>query len=97
MTGLGRMTAPLPPLCGPCLAEMGRWLDTSPSTLIPRLGFAHGSGAAYDASPAGIRDRRAARYEEWRRTVQHGRAMVAVACRAGHHAEPGVDTSQSSL
>lgn len=44
------------------------WLDTSPSTLLPRLGFAHGSGAAYDISPAGIRDRRAARHAEWRRT-----------------------------
>jgi hypothetical protein len=91
------MTDPLPPLCGPCLAEMGRWLDTSPSTLIPRLGFAHGSGAAYDVSAAGLRDRRTARYEEWLRTVRHGRAMIARACRAGHHAKPRVDTSQSRL
>ncbi len=91
------MTDPLPPLCQPCQAVSLAWLDTSPSTLIPRLGFAHGSGAAYDVSAAGLRDRRAARYEEWRRTVQHGRAMVAQACRAGHHAEPRVDTSQSRL
>lgn len=91
------MTDPLPPLCGPCRAERDRWLDTVPSTLIPRLGFAHGSGAAYDVSAAGLRDRRAARYEEWRRTVLHGREMVAVACRAGHHAELRVDTSQSEL
>jgi hypothetical protein len=90
------MTDPLPPLCGPCRAERDRWLDTSPSTLIPRPGFSHGSGAPYDVSAAGLRDRRGARYEEWRRTVQHGRRMVAVACRAGHHAAP-VDTSQSSL
>jgi len=74
-----------------------RWLETRPSTLIPRPGFAHGSGAAYDASPAGIRDARRARYEEWRRTVKDGRETVARLCRAGHHAEPRVDTSQSSL
>lgn len=80
--------AELAPLCTPCLAEMGRWLDTAPSTLIPRLGFAHGSGAAYDASPAGLADRRRARHEEWRRTVRHGREMVARSCRAGHHAVP---------
>jgi hypothetical protein len=91
------MTTPLPPLCGPCQAERDRWLDTTPATLIPRPGFAHGSGAAYDVSAAGMAERRRARYEEWRRTVRHGREMVAVACRAGHHAEPRVDTSQSGL
>lgn len=84
-------------LCEPCSAESQRWLDTRPSALIPRLGFAHGSGAAYDVSAAGLRERGSSRYEEWRRTVQHGRRMVAVACRAGHHAEPRVDTSQSRL
>lgn len=85
------MSATLPelaPLCTPCMAEMGRWLDTSPATLILRPGFAYGSGAAYDVSPSGMAERRRARHEEWRRTVRHGRAMVARSCRAGHHAVP---------
>lgn len=73
-------------LCPPCARESARWLDTSPSTLLPCLGFAYGSGAAYDASPAGMQDRRAARHEEWRLTVQRQRALVAEGCRAGHHA-----------
>ena len=75
-----------PPVCGPCSAEMGRWLDTSPATLIPRLGFAHGSGTAYDVSQAGLRERRAARHAEWAATVRFQRALVAAGCRAGNHA-----------
>jgi hypothetical protein len=90
------VTAP-EPVCGPCSEEMGRWLDTSPSTLLPRLGFAHGSGAAYDVSQAGLRERRAARHAEWAATVRFQRALVAAGCRAGNHAAPRVDTSQSSL
>jgi hypothetical protein len=87
----------LPPVCGPCSAEMSRWLDTSPSTLIPRLGFAHGSGAAYDVSAAGLRERRAARHGEWAATVRRQRALVVAGCRAGIHSTRPVDTSQSSL
>jgi hypothetical protein len=82
-------------LCAPCGVEWSRWLDTRPSTLIPRGGFAHGSGAAYDVSAAGIRDGRRARHEEWRRTVRHAQGLVSEGCRTGRHA--GVDTSQSSL
>lgn len=88
---------PRPPVCAPCSEEMGRWLDTRPSTLLPRLGFAHGSGAPYDVSAAGLRDRTRSRTEEWRATVRFQRALIADGCRAGRHAEPGVDTSQSSL
>lgn len=73
-------------LCPPCAQESARWLDTSPSTLLPRFGFAHGSGAAYDASPAGMRDRRAARHEEWRTTVRDQRKRIAQQCAAGQHA-----------
>lgn len=73
------------PLCGPCQEESARWLDTSPATLIPRLGFAHGSGAAYDVSPAGLRDRRAARYAEWAATVRNARRLIAAGCRSGIH------------
>lgn len=84
-------------LCGPCSAESVAWLDTSPSTLLPRLGFAYGSGAAYDVSPAGIRERRAARHAEWAATVRFQRDLVAAGCRAGVHSTRAVDTSQSTL
>lgn len=76
------------PLCGPCSAESGRWLDTSPATLLPRLSLAYGSGAAYDASPAGVRERRSARYADWAATVRRQREFIAAECRAGRHA-PG--------
>jgi hypothetical protein len=74
------------PLCGPCSAESARWLDTSPATLLPRLSLAYGSGAVYDASPAGLRERRAARHAEWVATVRRQRQLVADGCRAGRHA-----------
>jgi len=91
------MSDPLPPLCGPCSAESARWLDTRPSVLLPRAGFAHGSGAAYDVSPAGLRDNGRARHAEWAATVRFQRRLVAEGCRAGRHASPRVDTSQSTL
>lgn len=79
-------------LCAPCGAEWSRWLDTSPSTLIPRPGFAHGSGAPHDVSPAGMRDKRRARHAEWSATVRFQQGLVSAGCRAGRHAEPRVDT-----
>ncbi|AAT36758.1 Pas10 [Actinoplanes phage phiAsp2] len=84
-------------MCGPCSEESGRWLDTSPSTLLPRLGFAHGSGAAYDVSAPGLAGRRRSRHEEWAATVRFQRALIREGCAAGRHAAPRVDTSQSSL
>lgn len=84
-------------LCGPCAAESSRWLDTRPSTLLPRLSLAYGSGAAYDASPAGMAENRRARHAEWAALVRRQRALVAAGCRAGQHAATGLDTSQSSL
>lgn len=75
-------------LCRPCSAESARWLDTRPSTLLPRLSLAYGSGAAYDASLAGIAERRRARHDEWAALVRVQRQLVAVGCRAGKHARP---------
>ena len=77
-----------PPLCSPCSTESARWLDTSPMTLLPRLSIAYGSGAAYDASAAGIAERRRTWHDEWAATVRRQRAMIAAGCRAGNHA-PG--------
>lgn len=74
------------PLCGPCLAESWRWLDTNPMALHPRLGFAFGSGAVYDTSEGGMRDRLAARHAEWAALVRFQRRLVAEGCRAGRHA-----------
>jgi hypothetical protein len=71
------------PLCGPCQDERGRWLDYR---LPPALGIAHGSGAPYDVSAAGVRDRQAARSAEWRDTVRFQRDLIARQCRAGQHA-----------
>jgi hypothetical protein len=73
------------PLCGPCLAESMRWLDTSPVSLLPRLGIAYGSGADYDVSETGMRERRSARHAEWAATVRFQRRLVAEGCRAGRH------------
>ena len=73
------------PLCGPCSVESSRWLDTTPATLLPRLGLAYGSGAAYDVSPAGLAEHRAARHAEWAATVRFQRQLVAEGCRAGKH------------
>lgn len=71
-----------PPLCPPCAEASGRWLDYR---LPPVLGIAYGSGAPYDVSAAGIRDRRRSRFEEWRSTVRFHRDLIARTCRAARH------------
>lgn len=79
------MTAPL---CIPCREARSRWLDYR---LPPVPGFQHGSGAPYDTSPAGIRDRQRSRFEQWRSTVRFQMDLIASACRAaGHVAEAPV-------
>jgi hypothetical protein len=76
------------PLCPPCSAARTAWLDYR---LPPVLGIAHGSGAPYDVSVAGIRDRRRARFEEWRSTIRFHMDLIARQCRtAGHVAETPV-------
>jgi hypothetical protein len=76
------------PLCPPCSAARSAWLDYR---LPPVLGIAYGSGAPYDVSAAGVRDRRRSRFEEWRSTVRFNRDLIARHCRAaGHVAEEPV-------
>lgn len=71
-------------------------MDTTPNRLIPRPGFAHGSGAAYDVTPAGMRGRWTTRYEEWATTVRFQRDLIATACRNGQHAtERKVDDDEA--
>lgn len=74
------------PLCPPCQAERQRWLDYR---LPPVLAIAHGSGAPYDVSAAGLRDKRRSRFEEWRSTIRFQMDLIASQCRAARHvAEP---------
>lgn len=77
-----------PSICRPCAELMGRWLDVKASDLRPGASFAHGSGAPYDVSASGLRDRLAGNGEVVRRLVRAQRAAVAASCRAGVHA-PG--------
>lgn len=78
------------PLCPPCVERRTAWLDANPLVTLPRFGFTFGSGAAYDTSPAGVRDNRAARARAWYALVREQRAAIAAACRAAGHS--GVDT-----
>jgi hypothetical protein len=77
-----------PSLCLPCQEERLRWLDTKPSQMFPRFGFAHGSGARYDTSVAGVRDAWRARHEKWRALVREQMALIAGHCRAAGHSTP---------
>lgn len=72
------------PLCAPCSEARLAWLDYR----LPRVrGFAHGSGAPYDISAAGIRDRQRSRFEEWRSTIRFHMDLIARACRAAGHVD----------
>lgn len=77
--------------CEPCTDLINRWMDTQPSTLIPRPAVALTGGTGYDSTPAGVADKRRSHYEQWRRTVRDGIAAVRAACAAGRHAEPRGD------
>jgi len=66
------------------MREINRWTDTKPSS---GFSFTYGSGAAYDASIAGIRDARKARHETWRCLVNRQIKMIRGACLAGGHEE----------
>lgn len=72
-----------PRLCAPCRDARLAWLDYR---LPPVPGFQHGSGAPYDTSPAGIRDRQRGRFEEWRTTVRFHMDLIARTCRTARHA-----------
>lgn len=78
------------PICKPCQDERYRWMDSKPSQMFPALGFAYGSGAPYDVTPAAIRDRHTTRYEKWRALVREQMARIAEQCRAAGHVTPPV-------
>jgi hypothetical protein len=69
-------------LCIPCAHAWGRWLDYR---LPPVLSITYGSGAAYDATPRGIRDREKARFREWRDTIRWHQDHIRELCEQGKH------------
>lgn len=75
-------------LCRACRAESDRWLDTTPAILRPGVSITYGSGAAYDSTPAGVRDNTRARYEDWRRLVREQMARIREQCQREQHTAP---------
>ena len=75
-------------LCAACAAERDRWLATKPSTLVPQHARAIACGAAYDDTPAGVRDNTRARYEAWRQLVNEARQDIKERCLAAGHSIP---------
>ncbi|GAA0550044.1 hypothetical protein GCM10010172_35130 [Paractinoplanes ferrugineus] len=80
------------PLCPACQTQRSQWLDYR---LPTALGFVHGSGAPYDVSPAGVRDRHRSRFQEWKDTIAFHRDLIARTCRAQGHT--GVVTEPAPL
>jgi hypothetical protein len=79
------------PICPPCQERRMAWLDSRPSKVLPVFGIAHGSGANYDITAEGIKDRSRSRHEQWRLLVREQMAGIADYCRrAGHTAVPTV-------
>jgi hypothetical protein len=74
-----------PPICPPCQQRRMAWLDSKPSQVLPTFGIAHGSGAPYDASLAGIRDHQRSRHQQWARLVREQMAGIAADCRLAQH------------
>lgn len=64
-------------VCDDCHAEQLAWLDYR---VKPRNKFAN--HAAYDDTPAGMRDNRRGRYAEWRDTVNFQHALIRKLCLA---------------
>jgi len=69
-------------LCIPCAHSWSRWLDYR---LPPVLSITYGSGAARDATPAGIRDREESRFREWRDTIRWQQDHIRELCEQGKH------------
>lgn len=72
-------------LCPPCSAASNRWLYARMPTGPVSIAF--GSGAAYDATPRGVEERRQARGRAWWALVREQRAGIARDCAAGFHVE----------
>ena len=85
------------PICPPLTEKRMAWLDSKPSQTLPSFGFAHGSGAAYDASVAGVQNGSRSRHLRWAAIVREQMAGIAAACRsAGHTAQSSEHSATSA-
>ena len=76
------------PICASCTELRMKWLDSKPSQLLPAFGIAHGSGADYDVSARGLRDRSRSRHQQWAALVREQMSAIATACRNAGHSIP---------
>lgn len=80
------MTAPA--ICPACQGQRMAWLDSKPSQVLPAFGIAHGSGAGYDVSLAGLQDRSRSRHQQWAALVREQMAAIGDHCRQAGHVTP---------
>lgn len=71
-------------VCPDCRRQQDAWLDSRPSQVLPRLGIA--GGAAYDDTPAGVRDNARSRHRAWVALVREQVAGIAADCQRDRHA-----------
>ncbi|AIM40927.1 hypothetical protein SEA_AELIN_79 [Mycobacterium phage Aelin] len=81
-------------LCAACQAASDKWLDYR---ITPSIKIA--SGSARDDTLDGVRDRRAARFQEWRDTINRQQALIRKQCISAGHVTivdvelPGLDNT----
>lgn len=71
-------------MCEPCRRQSDAWLVAKVPT---GLSFTFGSGAAYDATPRGVEERRQARARAWYAIVREHVEGIRLNCAAGFHAQ----------
>lgn len=67
-------------MCAECRAKHDAWLDYR---LSPTVKIA--SGASRDDTVAGLADRRRARFQEWKGTINRQQALIRAQCIAAGH------------
>ncbi|AGM13275.1 hypothetical protein PBI_NEWMAN_78 [Mycobacterium phage Newman] len=81
-------------LCAACQAASDKWLDYR---ITPSIKIA--SGAARDDTVEGVRDARAAHFQEWRDTINRQQALIRKQCVSAGHVTivdvelPGLDNT----
>ncbi|ACU41224.1 hypothetical protein SEA_ROY17_78 [Mycobacterium phage Roy17] len=81
-------------LCAACQAASDKWLDYR---ITPSIKIA--SGSARDDTVEGVRDARAARFQEWRDTINRQQALIRKQCVSAGHVTivdvelPGLDNT----
>lgn len=72
------------PVCPTCRQRQWDWLTSRPQDIYPGLGYVTQASAAYSFTPAGARDNRRARHEQWRTLVRQQVAGIAEDCQRQH-------------